>query len=97
MSKEKISSSDIRSWIVGSWTRRWKGRGLGSFRENAFKEGGDASGWELSRKDRKLLDSSNRRMPMEVAMEAKKGEQTLYTARSVSCTSRFTLCNARPK
>ena len=55
MSKEMMSGWDIRSSSVGSITRRLEGA-LGSLREEAFKEGerGDA----LTRKDRKLSDSS---------------------------------------
>lgn len=63
MSKQMILLSDIKSWNVGCCAREWRG-GLGSKREDAFKERGEASDWELTRKDRRLLDSS--------AMEAVK-------------------------
>jgi hypothetical protein len=56
--------SDIKSWNVGCCAGEWRG-GLGSIREVAFKERGEANEWELTRKDRRLLDSSENRRAME--------------------------------
>jgi hypothetical protein len=74
MSNETISLCDIRCSSVGCWVQGWRGSGLGSLREDAFKESGEASGWELARKDRRLLDSANRRM---LASKQQKNEQTM--------------------
>lgn len=70
MWKQMAPLSDIRSWSDGVQWR--KGGGLGRNREEAFKESGEASGWELTRKDRKLLDSSANRRVRMLAIEAAK-------------------------
>lgn len=71
VSKPKIWLSDIG---------KRGGGGVGRFREDAFKESGEASGWERTRKDRKLLDSSaNRRVRMLAIEAAKKKVSKFYS------------------